>query len=92
MKSQQIIYVLDVELLHSNSKGNPYQIWTSDGQFLSGISRSEWLSVDTDNKVQKSDSIDTAKQLENEFECPKCGEYMIDFPEECRNCGTQYNW
>ena len=27
-----------------------------------------------------------------DYECPKCGKRLIEFPAVCSNCGTHFDW
>lgn len=71
--------------------GNPYQCWCAEcNSFKHAVSREDYYEAE--EKHIKFPESDEPERLENEFDCPECGRHLYQFPDECRNCGVDYEW
>ncbi len=88
---ENLIVVRDKRIENKIAKrGNPYQYWTKDGEFVKPASKSDW--VESQNKHYIPVDGEEPVEVENEFNCPKCGRHRVGYPSECKNCGSGYKW
>ena len=84
----------------SGQRGNPFHVVDSETADFKGFSsEEEWAETDEryliiDGEVKPALETQYSEEFGavNRFSCPQCGTQHTGHPDECDNCGVEYEW